>query len=125
GRGRPEPLASIAGELGEGDPEGAGEEGRPTAFANTDSKQNDADQAEREAPDQHRVGMGICCVLRRRKPLQAVVNSLTVLILRHTMWAALHPTLWRFIDGPIHPKDLDRPTQCDRGSPRQRLEAQP
>src|SRR6266550_8029773 len=40
--------------------------------------------------------MGICCGQRCWETLRAVVNCLTGFILRHTMWAALHPPPRRF-----------------------------
>src|SRR2546430_516158 len=92
---------------GKGLPEGAGEQGDPPGLPEGDSKQENAGKAEPEAPDQHQAGISICCGLRQWETLQAVVNCLTGFILRHTMWAALHPTLRRFIDGPIHPEDFN------------------
>ena len=79
----------------------------PAALAEGNPKQNDARQAESETPDQHQTGTRTCCGQSHRETLQAVVNCLTGFSLRHTMWAALHPTLRRFIDGPIHPEDFD------------------
>src|SRR5438552_18721739 len=105
--GRPEPLQPVAGELGKGLPEGAGEQGDPPGLPEGDSKQENSGKAESEAPDQHQAGISICCGLRHWETLQAVVNCLTGFILRHTMWAALHLTLRRFIDGPIHPEDFN------------------
>src|SRR5438128_2086697 len=102
GRSRHESSA-----YGNGHPERAGEQGDPAGLSKRDSKQEDAGKAEPETPDQHQAGIGICCGQRPWQTLQAVVNCLTGFILRHTMWAALHPTLRRFIDGPIHPEDFD------------------
>src|SRR5437867_1045699 len=89
-RGGPEPPQPVAGELGKGRPEGAGEEGDPPGLPESDSKQEDAGKTEPEAPDQHQARISICCGPIPWETLQAVVNCLTGFILRHTMWAALH-----------------------------------